>query len=56
MNEIQRMIDKKEELKELLWAEIFTQDDYWRKELSPQDKEILKELLEEMDFNSEKDS
>lgn len=56
MNTNYDLLRKKEELKELLWAEIFTQDDYWRKELSPQDKEILKELLEEMNFNSEKDS
>lgn len=43
------MINRKEELKELLWAEIFTKDDYWRKELSKQDKELLNELLEEFE-------
>lgn len=40
-------IRRKEELKELIYAEKFTGDNFWRKELSPRDKQLLKEIEEE---------
>lgn len=42
------LLRRKEEIKELIWAELFTNDIYWRKELSPEDKKLLKEIEEEL--------
>lgn len=46
----QGQISRQEEIKELLWAELYTKDSSWRKELSKEDKEILK-LIED-DFKN----
>lgn len=42
------ILRRKEEIKEKIWAELFTKDDYWRKELSPEDKRLLKEVEEDL--------